>query len=653
MLIVDFKDGRADAVTIVDDLSQINSVRPVQEVEPAPYPEVKKEVKVSHMQVKETPEKKLVAREARHITYCPPPGPGMPDYHVVKELLHYDDGSKVPNVALIKDFKRPYWITKTNYRNHKQKKEWERKDRCQVFHVRQCDLVTDMARRTDQGWKLANKRPPSQREIQQSPYIYGSDISSSAILKYEYMQKAPDIFTPFEVSVFDIETNVIDGSNDIMMATLAFGNKLITAVRKDFFQGQAEVLPRIEQAARKYIGEYIDKRQIDWEVVLVDTSAQVVIACFEKAHIWKPDFVAIWNIDFDLPKCLDALEKEGYDPGHVFSDPKVPRGYRNFKYKQGSKQKVTASGKITPIKPAAQWHTATVPASFYFIDAMCVYRQVRTGKAEEQSYALDAILDKVLGIRKLKFTEADGLVKLEWHQFMQARHPFEYVIYNMFDCISVEELDEKTTDLAMALPLNSEHSDFGVYNSQPRRLVDKLHFFVQEFDYVFGSTSDQMETDFDKETIGLDGWIVTLPAHLVADNGLCVIKDMPWLRTNIRGHVGDLDVSAAYPTNEGVFNISKATTYREVLSIEGVPESVRRAQGINLSGGHTNAVEFCTEMFGMPTLDELYRGFIEDIVIMAENNPTLADEVSLPADSYLRNDTPEPRTSYIKIEEAQ
>jgi hypothetical protein len=412
--------------------------------------------------------------------------------------------------------------------------------------------------------------------------------------------------------VFDIETNTLDGSKDIMMASLTFGDKVITAVRRDFFQGQIDVIARLRDCADKYLKHYIDKRKIEWEIVLVDTSAQIVVECFRRAHEWKPDFVAIWNIDFDLPICVTALEKEGLDPAEVFSDPSIPKPYRYFNYKQGSKQKKTASGKMTPIKPAAQWHTAFCPASFYFIDAMCVYRQVRTGKAEEQSYALDAILDKVLGIRKLNFIEADGLVKLEWHQFMQAKFPFEYTVYNLFDCVSVEELDEKTTDLAISMPLNAEHSDFSVYNSQPRRLADKLHFFVQEFDHVFGSTSDQMETEFDKETIGLDGWIVTLPAHLVADNGLCVIKDMPWLRTNIRAHVGDLDVSAAYPTNEGVFNISKATTFREVLTIEGISESTRRAQGINLSGGQTNAVEFCTEMLGLPELDVLLESFLED-----------------------------------------
>lgn len=595
----------------------------VEEVKPAPYIQVQETV------VEEPKEKPKF--EARFATYCAPYGSGAKDLHVVKEMVHYPDGTKKPNLRFFWDYKRPFWVTRQNRRNHKQKKEWEHKENLVKHECRQCDLIPAAAKALGEPWFKGN-----QRQLQRSPYLYGSDISSTAILKQQYMTKWPDLFTPFTKAVFDIETNVLDGSQDIMMGTLSFGDKVVTAVRKDFFGGYVDVIDRLRASADKYLKNYIDKRKIEWEIVLVETSGQVVVECFRRAHEWQPDFVAIWNIDFDLPRSVAALEKEGIDPAEVFSDPRVPKPYRFFRYKQGSKQKVTASGKITPIKPAAQWHTAFCPASFYFIDAMCVYRQVRTGKAEEQSYALDAILDKILGIRKLNFIEADGLVKLEWHQFMQAKHPFEYTVYNLFDCISVEELDEKTTDLAIAMPLNAEHSDFANYNSQPRRLVDKLHFFVMEFDHIFGSTSDQMETDFDKETVGLDGWIVTLPAHLVADNGLRVIKDMPWMRTNIRAHVGDLDVSAAYPTNEGVFNISKATTYREVLVIEGVPEAVKRAQGINLSGGHTNAVEFCTEMFGVPTMEAMLQSFLEDEELLKESNPYLEAEATLPVESYLR-----------------
>lgn len=73
-----------------------------------------------------------------------------------------------------------------------------------------------------------------------------------------------------------------------------------------------------------------------------------------------------------------------------------------------------------------------------------------------------------------------------------------------------------------------------------------------------------------------------------------------------------LDVSASYPWGEACLNISKKTTHLELIDIEGISEHVRRMQGINLSGGATNAVEFCTAMFGLPTPVEWEEAFLAD-----------------------------------------
>jgi hypothetical protein len=235
---------------------------------------------------------------------------------------------------------------------------------------------------------------------------------------------------------------------------------------------------------------------------------------------------------------------------------------------------------------------------------MCVYKQVRTGKQEERSYGLDAILNKHLKRGKLKFTAADHLAKADWHIFMQKHYPVEYIIYNVFDCIGMELLDEKTKDLSVSVPSGAAMSDYSKFNSQPRRVVDKLHYFVMERGKIIGTTSDEMSLEFDMQTISLKDWIVMLPAHLVADNGLKIILEYPELASNIRIHIGDLDVSASYPNGESVFNISKETTRKELISVDGVSESVRRMQGINLSGGATNAVEFCTGMFKMPQMTQ-------------------------------------------------
>lgn len=63
-------------------------------------------------------------------------------------------------------------------------------------------------------------------------------------------------------------------------------------------------------------------------------------------------------------------------------------------------------------------------------------------------------------------------------------------------------------------------------------------------------------------------------------------------------------MSAAYPSNEVVFNVSKRTTKTELIRIEGVRDHVARMGTINLSAGPTNAVEICNTLFNMPTMDQ-------------------------------------------------
>jgi hypothetical protein len=66
-----------------------------------------------------------------------------------------------------------------------------------------------------------------------------------------------------------------------------------------------------------------------------------------------------------------------------------------------------------------------------------------------------------------------------------------------------------------------------------------------------------------------------------------------------------LDVSASYPNGQCVANISKETTEKEVIKIKGIYGYTAKMQGINLSGGQTNSLEFCQTMFNLPNLNEL------------------------------------------------
>lgn len=475
----------------------------------------------------------ILGRECKHVLYTEANDGSVSDYVLVKEVIHLKNGLKIPNVFGMENYKRPVWITKPGFRNHKDKKEFEDLDKLKMFMTTQCELGKTICKALG---NYSGNLPL--RSILSSPYVYGCDTTTPVLIKHMFQTKYPDLVTNNTVAALDIETDVVTGNGkEIILIGLYFDGKAYVAATKKFIDSTPNAVEKFHAKVEEYISEYTKDVKVEFEIL--DTPAHCVLETIKRAHLWRPDFISIWNMNFDLPIILQTLVDAGYNIGDVFSDPSVPRKYRNAKYRQGKAQKVTASGAVMSIHPAEQWHTMECLASFYFIDSMCVYKRIRVAGGNEPSYALDAILDKVLGIRKLKFKEADHLQGLQWHQFLQKYYKIEYSVYNLFDCISLVELDAKTNDLAQTISLLTSHSEYARFPSTPRRLSDDMEFFAQKYGRVFGTTGDNMVDELDEFVLSMTDWIITLPSYLVVDNGLRCIKGMPNHRSLIRAHVAD------------------------------------------------------------------------------------------------------------------
>ncbi len=455
------------------------------------------------------------------------------EIHLIKEYIHYEDGTKEPNLRIIKNFKRPFWVTNIKYRDHKDKKEWESIDKLDKYECLQSDLPVQVCKALG-----LNNPTIGMKMISDSPYLYGTDTKSTVIIKNMYSEKYPDTKTFYSVCSLDIETSM-DSNRDILLITITMGNNIFTSIYKPFIYGIENFDSLLKEKMSRYIGEFVDIKDYNFSYEIYDSQVNVITSIFKRLHQWKPDFLSIWNIDFDINEITRVLEKNNIEPKDVFSDPSVPKECRYYWYKKGRTQKKTSSGKISPITNSSQWHTVYTPSSFYVIDAMCTYRRNRLSKAEEESTKLDYILNKELGMRKLKFKEADGYVDGEWHEFMQTEYPVEYIVYNIFDSLSMMELEKKTKDLSVSLPLFSGVSDFSDYDSQPKRLSDQFYFLCLNEGLVLGTTGRNMKPPIDDRLLPLKGWIVNLQASLVVNNGLQNIFEAPLLATNFRIHTSD------------------------------------------------------------------------------------------------------------------
>lgn len=552
--------------------------------------------------------------ECRFATFIPKKEGGEHDYHMAKEVIHFKDGTTKPNIRIWPDYKQKYWVTKSLYRKrYSQKKEWEYMNMLDEIESTQSDLSRNLALALGKP-RLANRF----FDLKNEPHVFGLDIPSTVGLKYEYskkMQGRPE--TPFKTAFSDTETNMVDldrgASKHIIMQSLYFDRTLYTVILKDFLRK----VHNPEASLREMYDVYMPQQGKDlvdkWEIEFVDTPFELVKRILNRCHELKPDFLTFWNMLFDIEKMISAIEDAGYDPQDLFSDPSLPPEMRHFFLKKAKPTKTSASGRTMSKKPADQWHTINTPASFYIVDMMASYRFIRKSKQLETSYALDHIFSvETPGLSKLRIPGSEGLEKEQFHIVMQEKFPVEYTIYHAWDAVGLSVLNEKTKDLSFSLPGSTGISNFETFESEPKRYIHNFHYYILEnHDAVTGCAGKSLVQDFDNLTISTKGHIVTLEPHLTVDNGLCIFSDYPDLQTSFRAHCGDLDVKSSYPYGQWGFNMSRTTCVRELISIEGIREEQRRLQGLNLSGGATNGIEFSTEIFKVPTLMELSKLYDE------------------------------------------
>lgn len=424
------------------------------------------------------------------------------DIVLVKENIHLKDGRVIPNVRRIEDYPVYFWITRKQYQNHKDKKEWEEESRCQKFKATRSTLVPAIQRAMGRAPKKANLR-----HLARSQYLYGCDVTSPVLLKQAYQEKWPDCVSESTVAALDIETDVVHGTDDIICIGLTFKKKAFLVYTKEFIGSEPNAIQRTHEMFEKLLGDLKNERGIELEVIIVDTPGQACYETIKRAHEWKPDFISIYNIGFDLKKMIDTLENEGYDVGDVFSDPSVPKQFRQAKFKEDNLQKMTATGKSSSKHAADLWHVMSCPSSFYFICSMATYAKLRAAKGKEPSYALDDILFKTTEKRKLRIAEVEYVDGFEWHQEMQKHWKIQYGIYNIYDEVALEEMDEATGDLARALPGQCGVSEYSRFGSIPRRTADDMHFVCRKKKLVIATTSDQMKDENDQYVLSMKDWI--------------------------------------------------------------------------------------------------------------------------------------------------
>lgn len=517
-----------------------------------------------------------------------------------------EDGTVVPVTRMIENFKRPFYVTKPAYRTHNDKREWESKEKLVRYTCPQYDLSYRVA------LALGRRPDTDYRMLADSPYLYGSDITTPTLLKYQVQKKYPNCKSPYRtVATLDIEATT-DARREVLIVTVFYQDKSYLYVSNKWLNTSPIIAEhKIREEWNKRV-KPMCKRPTELIIQFEHDGARAVIAAINKLHELIPDFVSIWNMDYDIPTMMNELDEGGYNKAEIMSAPNVPEKYRSYKYIKGKGVKVKA-GKEHPIHPADQWHKPIFPAGWFPVDSMGVYRTIRLASGMEPDYTLDGVLERNLGINKLKMEGTEHLDGGKWHDYMQTFEKFVYCAYASWDGISTAYLEEKTKDLAVSFPILCDNSEFELFKSNPSKIVDDMHLYVDERGYAMGSKPRKVEDELDKHVVTLDGWIVTLPAYQMAYTGYkCIKEDTNW-PTRISIQCGDIDITTTYPKVEEEMNLAKGSTYSELSYIEGFTHEQRAKFGINAIAGEVNAIEICMTGFGLPAPDDWVRMYEEDM----------------------------------------
>lgn len=572
-------------------------------------------------EIKRRGRKDIVSRECKHATYSVG-ATGRHDVLTVKEWVTYKDGTRLPTVRIVEDYKRPAWVTKEPYRTHPDKIQFESLNRLDRFTCRQMDLQRELYNRIRYGspdWPV--------RRLARKPYIYGCDFGSEVYLKNQYMEQYPGAFKPNKVTVFDVETNVWDeGFKPILWSEvnddeiILYYNRSWTKdhpnYEEDVLAEYIATIPQYMDQIRKKLSnrdgsypDWIDRVQnLPVRFVPGEDDVDITQQCTAHLHLTQPDIVTGWNVFFDTNVIHETAMRGGILPETWMCDPRVPDEYKLAYIREGPSRKVTASGRDMMLAPQERWHVTLHSASFRIADSMQLYWQLRKAKGKENGgYGLDAVMTRQIGVGKVQLSVEDSDVPagtIHWHMEMQRKYKVPYGVYSIFDSVGLKCMEYKNNDLSSQISSLAGALDYSQFNSQPKINAVDMHFYaLKHRDRAIATTSDQMETELDQSVIERLGWIITFPSHQVRDIGLCLFEDMPDIRSTVYKFGADADVETTYPTAEIIMNLGKEQTEAEPCYIPGVKAESQRRQSINITGGRVNAIEILQEINGLASLD--------------------------------------------------
>jgi len=552
------------------------------------------------------------------------------DIHLVKEIITYEDGSKVRNFRVVKDFKRPFytdirynpntmWFNVNDKDKHGPDKRLYREPKEYIESKYTKETLTTNKKLWPAVAIALGKNPKSygyKYAWNDMPYLYGTDIPSETYLMKAYHKKYKATTSLTKLGVLDLEACTetgevfINSTGDYDGLRLVLNERLIKGDKDKFILDVKEGIKEMFKDNPVFA-----KEGYTLDVVYGDES-YVIKDGIRWLHTRDIDVVGIWNMNYDIPIIEKRANLLNIDLKTLWSNPNLDSKYHHYHFREGSKFKITSGGVRMNKPPEEIWSVVTIAAHWQIMDMMTVYKAARTAEPKQSGgYSLGNIANVFLGTGKVDLAVDDISAKLvgaKLHDYMAHNKFLEYAIYAAGDILVPLWLDMKTTDLRIKLSNISATSPWKIFNSNPSRLNIKYNDFLAKNGYIMGNAVSKKYIDREDKLLGREDWVRTLSSAMRDEPGAGLSNyDGNDYRMDL--NVTDLDQEAGYPSNAMAVGYGRETTERELKYVTNIrPETSKRCNR-GLVYGIANHLEYAEDMFKLPRIDKVVEQYEKEL----------------------------------------
>ncbi|MGL4950042.1 MAG: 3'-5' exonuclease [Anaeroplasmataceae bacterium] len=457
------------------------------------------------------------------------------------------------------------------------------------------------------------KREFVQEHILNSPKIYMGDIDVEDYYKNLFMENhGRDVyhkhgcfnhaFADIECDQFYDHWNISDKSAPINSISYFYkpSNTLYILALKN--QPENEAIDEVEQNFSKFLDEYVKPHAYDDSIKYVsyfyNSEEKLLMGFWNLVHETKPDFVGIWNMNFDMPYIFGRMTELGMDIINICSHPDVPKQFRYVKYIEDSKRRTTkftaggGGGGDAP-HPSRLWDWVHISGYSQFYDMMALYSLLRK-RFILSSYKLDDISETETGYGKLDFHKMGYTIRKLAHQDFKI-----FLSYSMIDTLRLHQIEEFTDDFNRFIIFAD--------NNKLQTSV-KISYVIKNKMYrIYGDQNPKQiignNVTYDvKEKI--TGAVVASPENLNI-KGRGILNSSGYIYED----VVDFDEASEYPRVIITFNISKNSIHSRIIKIEVGDREINNPTEFNklLQTRMTSIFEIGEKYFDLPSVEDMIK----------------------------------------------